>query len=286
MRSDMHLKRLLILLLATAAVALLAVRCGGGRAAAVTVKGSDTMVILGQRWAEAYMAAHPGAMIQVTGGGSGTGMAALINGTTDLCQSSRPIKDGERRQIQEKYGQPPTETVVARDGLAVYLHDSNPVAELTLGQLKDIYTGKITRWEEVGAPPGRIILYSRENNSGTYMFFMEFVVKKKDFSPFARSLPGTAAVANAVGHDKRGIGYGGSAYAKGIKYCAVRAKDGAPAFFPTEENILSGQYPVSRELFFYTRGEPAAEVKKFIDWVRGPAGQKIVHDVGYFPVGA
>ena len=167
-------------------------------AANVTVKGSDTMVVLGQRWAEEYMKKHPKATIQVTGGGSGTGISALINGTTDICEASRAMKDAEKKKLAEKAGAPPIETVVARDGLSVYVNDSNPINELTMAQLKAIFTGKVTSWKDVGGPNAKIIPYSRENSSGTYVFFKEHVLENADYTPRAQNMPGTAAVVNAV----------------------------------------------------------------------------------------
>jgi len=258
--------------------------CGGARRATpITIKGSDTMVILGQRWAEAYMAAHPGTVIQVTGGGSGTGVAALINGTTDIAQSSRSMKDEEKAQIQAKSGQPPVEILVARDGLAVYVHESSPVREFSLGQLRDLYTGKITNWKQVGGPDASITLYGRENNSGTYVYFKEHVLDEADFAAAVQTLPGTAAVVNAVAQDPRGIGYGGAAYAKGVKEVAIKADDAGPAVLPTLENVNSGAYPISRGLFYYVRKAPEGPIEDFIDWVLSPEGQKLVTEVGYFP---
>ena len=257
---------------------------GGGGRAALTVKGSDTMVILGQRWAEAYMSEHAGTIIQVTGGGSGTGFAALINGTTDICQASRPIKDEERKQIEERFGAPPHETVVARDGLAIYLHTGNPIAELSLAQLRDIYGGKITRWNGVGGPNAPIVLYGRENSSGTYEYFKEHVLEKGDFAVSVQTLPGTAAVVNAVARDPNGIGYGGAAYLKGVKECAVKADDASPATLPTAENVRSRAYPISRELYFYSRKAPEGPMKAFVDFALSDTGQKLVTEVGYFPV--
>jgi phosphate transport system substrate-binding protein len=258
--------------------------CGGSRPSAVTVKGSDTMVILGQRWAENYMAAHPGAAIQVTGGGSGTGIAALINGTTEICQASRPMKDEERKQIADKYGRAVTEIVVARDGLSVYAAETNPVTELTLGQLKDIYTGRITDWSQVGGPKSPITLYGRENSSGTYEYFKEHVLEKADFAATVQTLPGTAAVVNAVAKDPGGIGYGGAAYAKGVKEIAVKRDAATPGVLPTAATIRDGSYPISRALYFYLRGEPQGAGKRFIDYVLSAEGQKVVTEVGYFPV--
>lgn len=270
-------------------VALLAVvgltHCGGQRRSApLTIKGSDTMVILGQRWAEAYMAAHPGAVIQVTGGGSGTGIAALINGTTDICQSSRPMKDDEKRQLQAKYGTPPHEIEVAKDGLTIFLHESNPVTELSLAQIKDIYTGKVTNWKDVGGSNAPITVYGRENSSGTYEYFKEHVLGGDDFAPAVQTLPGTAAVVNAVARDANGIGYGGAAYGKGIKQCAVKPADGGSGVMPTAENVRSGSYPISRDLYYYLRSAPQGLAKEFIDFVLSPQGQSLVSEVGYFPV--
>lgn len=272
--------RKLSLLLASLSTAVLPLQ----GAQTITIKGSDTMVILNQRWAEAYMARNPGLVVQVTGGGSGTGITSLITGSTDICAASRSMKAEEIEAHRQRQGEAPAEIPVARDGVTIYLNEANPVERLTMAQIKGVYLGLITRWSEVGGPDKRIILYSRENNSGTYMFFLEHVLKDEDFSPFAMSLPGTAAVANAVARDPYSIGYGGSAYAKGIKFCAVSKDEASPAVLPDEDNILSGRYPVSRELFFYTRGTPRGEVKKFTDWVLGPEGQEIVNKVGYFPM--
>jgi phosphate transport system substrate-binding protein len=283
-RSGMDRGRGLALLVAPVLLALVWGCGGGGRSGAVTVKGSDTMVILGQRWAEAYMAAHPGAVIQVTGGGSGTGFAALINGTTDICQGSRPIKDDEKKQIETRYGQPPHEIVVARDGLAVYLHEGNPVAELTLEQISGIYTGTIARWSQVGGPDAPIVTYGRENSSGTYEYFKEHVLQKADFAASVQTLPGTAAVVNAVARDPNGIGYGGAAYLKGVKECAVKRDDPTPGVLPNAENVRSGAYPISRGLYFYLRTAPEGPMKEFVDFVLSEPGQKLVTEVGYFPV--
>jgi phosphate transport system substrate-binding protein len=252
--------------------------------AAITVKGSDTMVVLGQRWAEEYMKSHAGQTIQVTGGGSGTGISALINGTTDVCEASRSMKDAEKKQLSEKAGGPPVEIPVAKDGLSVYVNDSNPLTELSMPQLKAIFTGKVTNWKEVGGPDAKIIPYSRENSSGTYVFFKEHVLENADYTPRAQAMPGTAAVVNAVAKEKFGIGYGGAAYAKGIKVLKVKKDDKGAGVSPTDATIKDGTYPLSRPLFFYVRPNPAKEVKAFTDWVLSPAGQAIVVKVGYFPI--
>ena len=175
---------------------------GRAEAGTVTVKGSDTMVVLGQRWAEEFMRKQPQTTIQVTGGGSGTGISALINGTTDVCEASRAMKDTEKKQLAEKAGAPPVEIPVAKDGLSVYVNESNPLTEMTMADLKAIFTGKITSWKELGGPDAKIIPYSRENSSGTYVFFKEHVLENADFTPRAQNMPGTAAVVNAVTKEK------------------------------------------------------------------------------------
>jgi phosphate transport system substrate-binding protein len=263
-----------------AALAPQAARAGGN----ITVKGSDTMVILGQRWAEEYMKKNPGTAIQVTGGGSGTGISALINGTTDICQSSRPMKSTEKEKLRERYATTGAEIPVARDGLSVYLNASNPINELTMDQLKQIYTGKITNWKDVGGPDGKIIPYSRENSSGTYVFFKEHVLQNADYTPRAQAMPGTAAVVNAVGKEKLSIGYGGAAYAKGIKILKVKKDAGSPAIAPDKATVVAGTYPLSRPLFFYLRNKPAGDLKSFVDWVLAADGQAVVDKVGYFPI--
>jgi phosphate transport system substrate-binding protein len=253
-------------------------------AGTITVKGSDTMVVLGQRWAEEYMKKHAGTAVQVTGGGSGTGISALINGTTDVCEASRSMKDTEKKQLAEKAGGPPEEITVARDGLSVYVNGSNPLNELTMAQLKGIFTGKITSWKELGGPDARIIPYSRENSSGTYVFFKEHVLQNADYTPRAQAMPGTAAVVNAVSKEKFGIGYGGAAYAKGIKILKVKKDDATPGIAPSDVTIKDGSYPLSRPLFFYLRPKATAEIKAFTSWVLSPEGQAIVIKVGYFPI--
>ena len=206
----------------------------------ITVKGSDTMVIMAQRWAEAYMAKHPGTVVQVTGGGSGTGISALINGTTDICDASRQMTGGERAKLKERYATLGVEIKSAKDGLSVYVNDESPIKALDFNQLKGIYTGKIKNWNEVGGPDAKIIVYGRENNSGTYAYFQEKVLGGADYMPGVQSMPGTAAVVNAVSKDKFGIGYGGMAYAKGIRLLAVKKDAGSPAVSPSEETVKDG----------------------------------------------
>lgn len=249
----------------------------------ITIKGSDTLVRLGQKWAEEYMKKNPGSVIQVSGGGSGTGIAALINGTTEICQSSRPMKEKEYKLAKDK-GVTPHEVAVALDGIAVFLHEKNPVAELTLAQLKGIYTGVITTWKEVGGPDRKIILYGRENNSGTYAFFKEHVLNEEDYAEQTQTLPGTAAVVNAVSKDEWGIGYGGIAWAKGVKDCAIKKNDTSQAVLPTMENVSNGSYPISRELYWYFNGVPTGELKALVNWALSPEGQKVAEEVDYIPL--
>ena len=250
----------------------------------VSVKGSDTMVILGQRWAEEYMRVHPSATIQVTGGGSGTGISALINGTTDVCQASRTMSVAEKEKLRDRYATVGVEIPVARDGLSVYVNASNPLAEITMDQLKLVFTGKVTNWKELGGPDAKIVVYSRENSSGTYVFFKEHVLKNADYTVRAQSMPGTAAVVNAVAKERFGIGYGGAAYAKGIKLLKVKKDADSAAVAPDETHVKDGSYPLSRPLFFYLRNKPAGDVGAFVDWVLSATGQAIVTKVGYYPL--
>ena len=275
------MKRTRLALAAAFAAAL--VLAPAAASAAVTVKGSDTMVILSQRWAENYMKKNAGKKIQVTGGGSGTGIAALVNGTTDIANSSRAIKGDESAKVRDRFNVLTAETAVAKDGVALYVNEANGISQLTIEQLYGIYTGDITNWKQVGGADAPIVLYSRENSSGTYFFFKENVLKGDDFAAAAQTLPGTAAVVNAVSKEKNGIGYGGAAYAKGVKELKVVGKDGQ-GYLPTAENVKAGAYPLSRPLFVYTRGKPAGEAKDFIDFCLSAEGQSIVTTVGYYPV--
>jgi phosphate transport system substrate-binding protein len=268
----------------TAFLALSAVLPGPAFGGNVTVKGSDTMVILGQRWAEDFMKKNPETSIQVTGGGSGTGISALINGTTDICMASREMKPAEKEKLRDRYATTGVEIAVARDGLSIYVHTTNPVASLTLDQLKAIYSGKVTNWKEVGGADAKIVLYSRENSSGTYVFFKDEVLKGADFSPRAQTLPGTAAVVNAVAKEKNGIGYGGAAYAKNLKVVPVAKTASDKAITPDLASVRSGEYALARPLFFYVRNKPSGELATFVDWVLGSEGQALAEKVGYYPV--
>lgn len=249
----------------------------------ITVKGSDTMVILAQKWAELYMKSNPTTSIQVTGGGSGIGITALINGTTDICNASRPMKQTEIEKLKARYNALGVEIPCAKDGVTIFVHETNKVEEFTLQQLSDIYTGKIRNWKELGGNDAEIRLYGRENSSGTYTYFHDEVVKA-DYAANTQSLPGTAAVVNAVKKDVNGIGYGGAAYAVGIKHGKVKTDSKSIAYDPSNENIAKGVYPITRYLYMYLRNRPTGETKKYIDWILSTEGQRVVTEVGYFPV--
>lgn len=252
------------------------------QAGTVTVKGSDTLVILVQRWAEEFMKKNSGTKVQVTGGGSGTGISALINGTTEICMASRPIKEAEVEKLRTRFNTTGTEIAVAKDGVTFYVSEKNPLNSLTLEQLEGIYLGDITHWKEVGGPDAPIVVYSRENSSGTYVFVKDTLLKGEDYTPRAQTLPGTAAVVNAVSKEKNGIGYGGAAYAKGVK--ELKIKVGGEEVAPSAGNIKSGKYPLARDLYFYLRNKPSGEAKAFIDFALSAEGQQLVGTVGYFPV--
>ncbi len=264
--------------------------CGGGertQSAAsnkpLTVKGSDTMVILTQRLAEEYMKANQGTVVQVTGGGSGTGIAALINGTTDLAMASRPMKDDEKAKAKQSRGAEITEQPIALDALAVFVHSQNPVQQLSIPQIRDIFQGKTKNWKEIGGPDAQIILYGRESSSGTYDYFREHVLDKGDFAPAVQTLQGTAAIINAVGQDRNGIGYGGIAYATTARPLAI-AGDGGSAIAPNEQTVADNTYPLSRKLFFYHSANAPERVTKFVQWSLTPEAQALVTKVGYFPL--
>jgi phosphate transport system substrate-binding protein len=251
----------------------------------ITIKGSDTLVILAQKWAETYMKSHADVKIQVTGGGSGVGFAALQNKTTDLADASRPIKSKEIEACIRAFGKRPTEYKVAMDGLSIYVNEDNPVTQLSLEELAGIFDGQFKNWKEVGGSDSPIVVYSRENSSGTYEFFKEHVLKGRDYTARAQTLQGTAQVIQAVASEKRGIGYGGAAYAKGVRILKVSKDKGGQAIEANEANVLSNLYPISRFLFIYIN--PAldkGEIAAYLNWIRSDDGQIIVKDVGYYPL--
>ncbi len=272
---------------------IIAVGCGGDntksgekKKSVITEKGSDTMVLLAQKWAETFGGSHADITVNVSGGGSGIGISALINGSTDIADASRPMKDQEREEIKQKYGTDVVEIPVAKDAVAIYINADNPVKTLTVDQLNKIFTRKVTNWKEVGGSDMPIILYGRENSSGTYEFFKEHVLNGADFAPETATLAGTAAIVNAVVKDPKGIGYGGAAYtAAGVKQVAVQG-EGEP-LIPNAQNVADGTYALARPLFFYLRQPPTGAIKTYVDWVLS-TGQQVLVDskLEYFPLKA
>lgn len=248
----------------------------------LTVKGSDTLVDLTKRWAQSFMRARPDVRIQVTGGGSGTGLAALENGITDVAMSSRHITAEERARLEARHGHPPIEVPVALDGVAFFINDRNPVQALTLEQLKSIFVGDTTRWSQLGGPDRPIAVYTRENSSGTWAFVKEHLLRELDFAPSSMPMPGTGGVVNAVSQEKWGIGFGGAAFARGVVTAWVLV-DGERVTADAA-GIRSRRYPLSRELFFYLADEPEGDVKAFLDHVRSEAGQAQATRAGFYPL--
>lgn len=253
----------------------------------ISIKGSDTMVHLTSTWAEHYMNEHPQSQISVTGGGSGTGIAALLNGTTDICAASRAIKDKERKLAQQK-GMALEEFIVAMDGIAVIVNPANPIKTLSLEQIKKIFTGEYTNWQEVGGEDTPLLVFSRESSSGTYVFFQEAALDRADYTPRARLLPGTSALVQSVAADAGAIAYVGMGFAEEainiVTMINVKSTEDSPAVIPTEKTVISGEYPIARPLYLYTNGKPQGLAKDFIDFNLAPAGQKIVRDTGYVPL--
>jgi phosphate transport system substrate-binding protein len=252
--------------------------------------GSDTMVNLALAWAEAYNALHPEVGLAVTGGGSGTGIAGLINGTVNIANASRSIKT-EEVEAAESNGITPVEHVVARDAIAVVVHPSNPVDELTIDQLSDIYQGHITNWREVGGPDRPIVLLSRESNSGTHVYFLEQVVRrgdKEDGSLFSRDtllLPSSEGISAEVRQNPNAIGYDGLGYVTpDQKVIAVARRADSAYVLPTVESVNNGGYPIARDLYMYTPAEPTGIIAAYLDWLRDDAAQAIVIELGFVPL--
>jgi phosphate transport system substrate-binding protein len=254
--------------------------------------GSDTMVNLALAWAEAYQGEHANTRIAVTGGGSGTGIAALVNGTVDIANASRKIKPEELDRAQANHITP-VEHVVARDAIAVIVHPQNPVNRLELQQISDIYSGKITNWKEVGGENRPIVLLSRESNSGTHVFFLEQVIRLGDsqsktlFSPETLLLPSSEGIMMEVQQNPNSIGYDGLGYVTPkVKMLAVARDAARPFVLPSIESVNQGTYPIARDLYMYTPGQPAGQIAQYLEWIVGPAGQAIVGKLGFVPLGA
>ncbi len=258
---------------------------------AIQNKGSDTIVNLALAWAEAYRQVNPDLLIAVTGGGSGTGIASLINGTVDIANVSRQMEASEIAAA-EANGIVPMEFVVAIDALAIIVHPSNPVSQLTLEQLSDIFTGRITNWQEVGGIDAPIVLLSRETNSGTHVYFLEEVVRRGDpeatdiFAPHTLLMPSSVGITSEVRRNPKAIGYDGLGYVdpEHEKIIAVAADANSPYILPTVETGMDRSYPIARPLFMYTAGEPSPVVAEYLNWIQGPQGQQIVAELGFVPL--
>jgi phosphate transport system substrate-binding protein len=256
-------------------------------------KGSDTMVNLAQAWAEEYRKVHPEGAVAVSGGGSGTGIAALMNGTVDIANASREMKKEEEETAKKNTGKSPVEHLVAYDALAIYVHKANPIAKIAKSQLKCIYGegGTCAKWSDLGVEvPGcagqEIVRVSRQNNSGTYQYFREWAIgEKADFKLGSKDMQGSKDVVDLVERTPCAIGYSGIGYKTAeIKTICVANDDSGPCVDPTPENTLTKKYPISRGLYMYTLGEPAGDVATYIDWVRSDVGQAIVDRTGYVPL--
>jgi phosphate transport system substrate-binding protein len=263
----------------------------GSSTAAQTIenKGSDTLVNLALAWAETYMEWRPEVRISVTGGGSGTGIAAMINGTVDLANASRAMKP-EEIEAAEANGITPIEFTVARDAIAVVVHPSNPVDNLTLEQISDMYTGKITNWRQVGGEDRPVVLLSRESNSGTYVYFLENVIRLGDkesdllFFPDTLLMPSSEGISTEVRQNPNSIGYDGLGYVTPDQKMIAVARDAeSPYVLPSVDTVNDGSYPVSRPLYMYTAGEPTGGLKEYLDWILGD-GQALVPELGFVPL--
>ena len=257
---------------------------------AIQNKGSDTLVNLALAWAEAYQDVQPDLSIAVTGGGSGTGIAALINGTVDIANASRAMKDEEIEEARAN-GIEPIEHIVAIDALAVIVNPENPVDRLTLPQLADIYTGRITNWKEVGGNDAPIVLLSRETNSGTHVYFLEEVVRLGDsentdiFAPQTLLMPSSVGITSELRRNPHAIGYDGLGYVtEHEKMLAIATDSESPYVVPSVETGADGTYPLARFLYMYTAGEPEGEIADYLTWIRGPEGQAIVSRLGFVPL--
>lgn len=288
-----------VLVLALIVVLGLTTACAGNNADAAVItssetienKGSDTLVNLALAWAERYMQEHPEVRISVTGGGSGTGIASMMNGTVDIANASREMSP-EEIALAEANGIQPVEHVVALDAIAVVVHPSNPVDTLTLQQLSDIYTGKITNWREVGGEDRPIVLTSRESNSGTYVYFLETVIRLGDpdaplfFSPDTLLLPSSEVISLEVSRNPNAIGYDGLGYVTPEqKVVAISLDPGQPGVLPTIESARDGSYPIARPLYMYTAGEPQGQIRAYLEWILGSEGQELVRELGFVPLG-
>jgi len=265
---------------------------GAGKRAVIQNKGSDTMVNVAQAWAETYGKTHPDVSVEVSGGGSGVGIAALIRGTIEIATASRDMKASELESTKKNTGKDAKEFTVGYDALAIYVQKDNPLDEITLDQIAKIYAedGTITKWSELGItlPDGagdEIIRVSRQSSSGTYEFLRSHVLNKKDFKLGSRDMNGSKEVVELVANTPTAIGYSGMGYATPeVKMLKVKTTPDATAYAPSVANALSKDYAIARSLHLYTLGEPTGAVKDYVDWILSPAGQAIVEESGYVPL--
>jgi phosphate transport system substrate-binding protein len=234
----------------------------------IRIKGSDTMVILAQRWDEEFMRQYGGIAVYVEGGGTATGIAALINGEIEICTASRPLQPSEVQRLAERQKNVGVAVLVAKDGLSLYLQPDNPIRDLSLEQVKGIYIGKIANWREVGGHDAPIVAFSREPSSGTYLYFQEHVLEGQPYGENVIAMPTTAAIAAEVAKNPQAIGYGGLAYGKDLVHCKINGIN------PTDECVREDKYPIARYLYFYTIKKPEGVVKLFIDWVLSEDGKE------------
>ncbi|MBT3240675.1 MAG: PstS family phosphate ABC transporter substrate-binding protein [Chloroflexi bacterium] len=253
-------------------------------------KGSDTIVNLALAWAEEYQNIHPNISLSVTGGGSGTGIAALINNTVDIANASRSIKDKEIENANENNVEP-LEFVIARDAIAVIINPENPVEKLSLQQISDIYSGKFTNWSEVGGEDRPIVRLSRETNSGTHVYFLEQVLRLGDkenptfFSPLTLLLPSSEGIISEVSQNPNAIGYDGLGYITDeVKVVGVSQVGSTEYIYPSVATVNSGEYPIARDLYMYTNGQPVGEIEEYLNWIFSEAAQEIVAELGFVPI--
>lgn len=244
----------------------------------VRIKGSDTMLVLSQRWSEKFMALHPGVSIYAEGGGTATGIKSLINNNADICAASRLLRPDEVSALAKAHKTLGISYLVAKDALSIYLHPANSVKDLTLKQLRDIFSGRITNWAEVGGSDANIEVFIRSPNSGTYLYFKERVLEGNAYSSTAVSRPTTEAVVNSILNAPNGIGYGGIAHGNNLTHSKVNG------ISPSEESVRYDLYPITRYLYLYTINKPGGITKRFIDWILSTDGQRIVKRVGYIPL--
>jgi phosphate transport system substrate-binding protein len=283
--------RTISVLVTIALGALVLAACGGGeRRQVIQNKGSDTLVNVAQAWAEAYQNVNPSVVVAVSGGGSGTGIAALINGTVDIANASRQIKESEIEEA-DKNGHHPVEYIVGYDAMGIFLNQNNPINEISLQQLKEIYVdgGSYTHWTDLGVEvPGCqdqvIVVVSRQNSSGTYAYFREAVLGEEDYRLGTRDMHGSKDVVDLVQNTPCAIGYSGLAYATDrVKMPCVSAGPGTACVQASVETAVDGSYPIARPLFMYSSGEPAGHVKEYLDWIESRDGQCIIAEMGYAP---